>query len=289
MEARPGSQMSYPETIKVGFSPCPNDTFIFGALAQGLFTPRLRYETFIQDVETLNELALEGKLPLTKLSFGVFPAVISTYELLPVGAALGFGCGPLLVARKKPVNLARIRIAVPGLRTTAYLLLRFYLPELGQVVPLRYEKIIPAVVKGEVEAGLLIHEGRFVYQQYGLTALVDLGKWWEKETRLPLPLGGVFIKRDLPYEIKRAVLADLRESLNLARKNKAALWDFIRENAQELNPEVINKHLETFVNHYTYDLGEQGRKAVEVFLKWCQSRGLLEDLPQKFLFDGEAV
>ena len=270
----------------MGLSPCPNDTFIFGALIKGLFSPRQNYAFFLEDVETLNQWALSSKLPVTKLSFGVFPEVATSYQLLPVGAALGFGCGPLLVAREEISDLSRVRVAVPGLHTTAYLLLRLYAQELGPVVPLRYDRIIPALLSGEVEAGLLIHEGRFVYREYGLLCLEDLGRWWEEKTALPLPLGGIFVRRDLPVELKRAILEDLRESLFYARRYPEAVWDFILKNAQEMAPETIKKHLAAFVNDFTYDLGPEGRGAVSAFFVSLRERGFLSEELKDFLFEG---
>ena len=270
----------------MGLSPCPNDTFIFGALIKGLFSPRQKYTFFLEDVETLNQWALARRLPVTKLSFGVFPEVATSYQLLPVGAALGFGCGPLLVARREAPDLGRVRIAVPGLHTTAYLLLRLYAEELGPVVPLRYDRIIPALLAGEVEAGLLIHEGRFVYRKYGLHCLADLGKWWEEKTSLPLPLGGIFVRRDLRPEVKKAVLEDLKESLLYARRSPEAVWDFIVKNAQEMAPETIKKHLAAFVNDFTYDLGPEGKRAACAFFASLRERGLLSAELKDFLFEG---
>ncbi len=280
--------MAREKPLKIGLSPCPNDTFIFGALIKGLVKPSLPYEFVLEDVETLNRWAKEGLLPITKLSFGALPEVIDSYELLPVGAALGYGCGPVLVATRSSLDLSRARIAVPGLHTTAYLLLRLYSP-LGEIIPLRYDQIIPALLRGEAEAGLLIHEGRFVYQKYGLFALADLGAWWEEKTGLPLPLGGIFVKRKLPEEDKAAFLQDLGASLSSAREDLSPLWDFIRENAQELAPETIRQHIETFVNRFTYDLGEEGRRAILAFTEFLQKEDLLpQEIPNIF-FEGGGV
>ncbi len=289
MEPSRSPSLSYKIPLKIGFSPCPNDTFIFGYLAEGLFKGHFPYQFVIEDVETLNQWALSGRLPVTKLSFGVFPEIIASYELLPVGAALGFGCGPLLVAKEPVADLSQVSIAVPGLHTTAYLLLRFYAQRLGPVIPMRYDEIIPALCEGKIQAGLLIHEGRFVYQKYGLSALLDLGKWWEEKTGLPLPLGGIFIKRKLPLSVKKGVCEDIRQSLSLARQNPQAIWPFIAAHAQELSSETIQKHLETFVNTYTYELGPQGKEAVAVFLKLAQKeRPELKGI-SNFLFEEEGT
>ncbi len=276
------------EPLKIGLSPCPNDTFIFGALIKGLVSQNLIYEFTLEDVETLNLWAQKRILPVSKLSFGVLPFVINYYELLPIGAALGYGCGPLVVSLKPSLDLSEACVAIPGLHTTAYCLLRFYSP-LGKVKPLRYDQIIPALLKGEVEAGLLIHEGRFVYQKYGLHKLVDLGEWWEKKTGLPLPLGGIFVRRDLLEEIKLLFLEDLQRSLTFAQRDISPLWEFIQKYAQEMAPETIHQHIKTFVNRFTYDLGEEGKRAVLTFLEFLKKERLIEPgFPPPFFEGGRA-
>ncbi len=273
--------------LSFGLSPCPNDTFILGALVQGFVPPPVPLSFVLEDVEALNQKALAQELPVSKLSFGVFGHLLDAYELLPVGAALGFGCGPLLVA-KKEVDLSRARVAVPGLYTTAYLLLRLYASEIGAIVPRRYDEIMPAVAQGEVEAGLIIHEGRFVYQDYGLRALVDLGAWWENHTGAPIPLGGIFIQRNLPLGLKIGLLKAIRESLAYAQKNKVKLWPFIKAHAQEMADEVIQRHIETYVNEFTMDIGLKGKEAVSILLHKAWEKGLFPNFREDFCFQGAA-
>ena len=273
--------------LKVGLSPCPNDTFIFGPLIQGYVKASFPYEFVLEDVEALNLRALEGLFPVTKLSFGVLPETLDTYELLPTGAALGYGCGPLLVAKSPQLDLTGARVAVPGLHTTAYLLLRFYAGEVKEIIALRYDEIIPALKNGKADAGLLIHEGRFVYRRHGLYALVDLGKWWEEKTGLPLPLGGIFVRRNLPPKTKTLILEDLRASLHFARENLSRIWDFICQHARELQPEIIQKHIETFVNRFTFELGQEGREAIMAFVNLLEENGLLRERRPLFFEEGK--
>ncbi len=278
--------MARKKALEVGLSPCPNDTYIFGALIKGLVKPHFSYEFRLEDVETLNLLALKAELPVTKLSFGILPRIGKTYELLPVGAALGRGCGPLLVATRPALDLSKARVAVPGFHTTACLLLRLYAPYLKDLVALRYDEIIPALQARKIDAGVLIHEGRFIYRAYGLFLIADLGSWWEEKTGLPLPLGGIFIKKALPFEVKKAFLEDLKQSLSFARENLSLIWDFIRKNARELEPSVIKRHIETFVNRFTYQLGEEGKKAVLTFAGLLKEKGILQEDARDIFFAG---
>ncbi len=273
--------------LTFGLSPCPNDTFILGALIQGLVPCPCALRFLLEDVEALNKRALARELEVSKLSFGVFGYVLDTYELLPVGAALGFGCGPLLVAQGD-VDLSQARVAVPGLHTTAYLLLRLYAPKLGEIVPYRYDEIMPAVSRGEVDAGLIIHEGRFVYPRYGLKALVDLGAWWEEHTQAPVPLGGIFVRRDLPLPQKQAVVQAISASLALAQRERDKIWDFIKTHAQEMADEVIEQHIKTYVNQFSVSLGKKGTQAVKILLKEAWEKGLLPVFREDFCFQGAA-
>jgi len=270
--------------LKLGFSPCPNDTFIFFALATGKISFPYSLDLVIEDVETLNQKALAKELEVSKLSFGVFGHVIDYYELLPVGAALGFGCGPLLVARRE-LDLSQARVAVPGFYTTAYLLLRLYAPELKEVISMRYDRIMPAVARGEVEAGLIIHEGRFVYQKYGLKKMVDLGAWWEEETKAPIPLGGIFVRREQAQEIKASLVLAIRKSLQYAKGNFSEALPYIKAYAQEMSEEVIKRHIKTYVNQFTEDLGEQGLQAVFLLLEQASRKGLIPGFREDFYFD----
>lgn len=251
--------------LRFGFTPCPNDTFAFHALVHGLVSPSLRVTPVLLDIEDLNRHAHEGSFELTKISVGAFPAVSSRYRLLRSGAALGRSVGPLVVAREAMslADAAAARIAVPGYETTAFLLLRLATPALGGVVELRYDGILDAIARGEVDAGLIIHESRFTYEDRGLVAVADLGSWWEAETGQPLPLAGICARSDLDEatiaELERAV----RASVEHAFANPAASRAYVRAHAQELSDEVCEAHIQLYVNEFTIDLGEEGLQAIE--------------------------
>jgi 1,4-dihydroxy-6-naphthoate synthase len=254
--------------LRFGFSPCPNDTFAFHALVHGLVEVPFELEPVLLDIEELNRRARDGELELTKLSFGAFAGVGDRYRLLRSGAALGFGCGPLVVAREA-TSLAQAAagpIAVPGLQTTAFLLLRRYAPALGEVVELRYDRILRAIEKGDTEAGLIIHESRFTYTEHGLVRVCDLGELWEKETGLPVPLAGICARSDLDSETRAAAEQAICASVEYAFAHPAASADYVRGNAQELSAEVCRAHIELYVNESSIDLGETGIRAIESLL-----------------------
>jgi len=257
--------------LSLGFSPCPNDTFIFHALAQGLVAhPAFRLgQVVIEDVEELNRRALAQQLDISKLSVHAWGHVREHYALLGAGAALGRGCGPLLVAAEAGVGrrLAEARIAIPGEYTTATLLLRLFEPRCRHLLPMRFDRIMPAIARGEVEAGAIIHEGRFTYAAQGLCLLADLGQWWEKESSLPLPLGCVAARRTLGPRLIAAAEEAVRASLDHARKHPLASRDAIRRHAQELDDRVIDSHIGLYVNDFSVELGEEGRAAVEELLR----------------------
>ncbi len=257
------------KSLRFGFSPCPNDTFAFHALAYGLVDAPFEVEPVLLDIEELNRRAQSGELELTKLSFGAIDAgVRERYRLLRSGAALGFGCGPLLVARE-PLSLEEAvagPVAVPGLRTTAFLLLRRFAPPPAEVVERRYDRIVEAVARGVVRSGLIIHETRFTYAEHGLFCVCDLGEIWEKETRLPVPLAGIFARADLGEETIAAAERAVRASVEHAFAHPQASSDFVGENAQELSEEVRRAHIDLYVNELSLDLGEQGLEAVESLL-----------------------
>jgi 5,8-dihydroxy-2-naphthoate synthase len=249
-------------SLTFGFSPCPNDTFAFHALVHGLVEAPFRVEPVLLDIEELNRRARTGELDLTKLSVGAFGAVGSRYRLLRSGAALGRGVGPLVVARE-PRSLAGAGIAIPGRDTTAFLLLRLAEPELGDVVELRYDRILAAVAAGEVDAGLIIHESRFTYAEHGLIAVADLGEWWERETGLPVPLAGICARADLDDETVVAAEEAIRASVEHAFAQPEASREYVRTHAQELPDEVCDAHIALYVNEFSVDLGEEGLAAIE--------------------------
>jgi len=266
------------KTLTLGFSPCPNDTFIFGALAtHKLEVPGFRLEIIHEDVETLNKLAREALLDFTKISFHAFALVVKRYALLRSGAALGRGCGPLVVARE-PRDMDSLRgeaIAIPGELTTANLLLQLYGEGFTQVHPMSYETIMPRLQRGEFAAGVVIHEGRFTYHNYGLHQVLDLGGWWEETQGLPVALGGILVRRDLGSEVAELIENAIRHSLNFARQHAEEIWSYIKTHAQEMDDEVIRHHIDLYVNEYTLDLGEEGELAIETLLQLAHKRDLL--------------
>lgn len=270
--------------LTLGYSPCPNDTFIFHALVHGLVpTPGFTVHEQLEDVETLNRLALDGVLDLTKVSYHALGHLRDRYTLLRSGGALGRGCGPLVVATR-PLTMTELRgrrIAVPGMLTTANLLLQLFGAGFDDVVAMPFDRIMPALRAGEAEAGVIIHESRFTYQTAGFHAVQDLGAWWEAETGLPIPLGGILARRDLGAAAIRAVDAAIRASLETARANPETARAYIRAHAQELDDAVTAAHIHLYVNDFSLDLGAEGVRAVETLLARAESRGLIPacDLP----------
>lgn len=265
-------------TLTVGFSSCPNDVFIFEPLVSGLIdTGGLRYRPVIEDVEALNLRALERDLDVTKISFHAYGHLRDSHVLLDAGSALGRGCGPLLIAprRLERDEIERCRIAIPGALTTAALLLRLYSPRSERFEVMVFDEIIAAVASGRVDAGLIIHESRFTYASSGLTMVVDLGEWWERETGLPIPLGGIIADRRLGEKTIRRVDEDLRRSVLFAHEHPDRVWPAIRDHAQELDDEVIRSHIDLYVTDFTTSLGEAGRAAVDTLLDMATSAGIL--------------
>jgi len=261
--------------IDVAFSPCPNDTFIFHALIHGCVdTAPFSFTPHIADVEELNTLAFAGSYPITKLSFYAYLMLRDRYELLESGAALGYGCGPLLIAKKPLVSFEVARIAVPGRYTTAYLLLRLWQKGCRYIEFTRFDQILPGVASGLYDAGLVIHEGRFVYPAYNCIKIVDLGEWWESQTSLPIPLGCIALRKDMS-RYKGAIESRLRASVAYAMNNPQASRDFIRLHAQELNDQVISDHISLYVNDFTLSLGETGMGAIKTLEDMAQCQAIL--------------
>ena len=263
--------------MTLGYSPCPNDTFIFYALVHGRVP--LAHISFAPpvhaDVETLNLWALKGRLDVSKLSFHALGHVLDRYVLLASGAALGRGCGPLLVARPGwQLDLGRSSIAIPGAYTTAAMLLRLYAPQVCHLQVLPFDQIMGAVVRGEVDCGVIIHESRFTYPEQGLVCLRDLGQWWEEETGLPIPLGCIAARRDLDAVVLREIEGAIRESLYWARANPRACMGYIRAHAQEMSDTVLQSHVGLYVNDYSLDIDEKGRAAVMEFLRRGRAAGI---------------
>ncbi len=265
-------------TLDFGFSPCPNDTFAFHALVHGLVeSGGYVLKPVLADVEELNQRALMSELPLTKLSFHALAHVLGRYTLLKSGAALGRGCGPLLVARPgfDLAELAEISVAMPGKLTTAHLLYSLYLGRPPKVTPLEFSHIMPAVAGGEFAAGLIIHEGRFTYQAHGLVELIDLGQWWEAETGLPIPLGCIAARRDLGAEAIAALEKALAASVAHAQANPRLSRSYVLQHSQELEATVVEQHIALYVNDFSRELGPEGLKAVAELLERGRACGLL--------------
>lgn len=277
-------------SIPFGFSPCPNDTFAFWAAVHGRVPGQeLRFLPWLADIETLNERAVAGEdlLPVTKLSLPALARVADRYAVLSSGAALGFGCGPLVVVREDARlrtfgDLRSARVAIPGRHTTAFLLLSSLLPTPGECVPMRFEQVMPAVASGECDAGLVIHESRFTYRDHGLRELADLGVLWEQATGGPLPLGVIAARRDLEFGMHQEIAAVLRASIELARREPAQTRDYVRAHAQELSEDVCNRHIGLYVNEFSVDLGARGRGAIEELLRRGRALGLLPAGPSVF-------
>lgn len=257
--------------LNLGFSPCPNDTFIFDALVNNkIDTKGFRFNPVMEDVQTLNQWALEGRLDVTKLSFGVLPLVLNRYALLNSGSALGNGVGPLLITNDKLRNqdIEKCLVAIPGKDTTAHVLFTLAYPAAKNKIFLRYDEIEKFVLENR-GTGVIIHENRFTYEHKGLVKVTDLGDYWEKHTGSPIPLGGIVIKRDFEVELQLQVNRLIRRSLEFAFENYPDLSEFIRMHAQEMSEDVMRKHIDLYVNSYSLNLGQAGREAVEKFIDTC--------------------
>jgi 1,4-dihydroxy-6-naphthoate synthase len=251
--------------LSFGYSPCPNDTFAFHALTHGLVETSLSIRPVLLDIEELNRRAHDGAFDLTKLSVGAFAAVGDRYALLRSGAALGKGVGPLVVTRTPVAFDVAVggRLAIPGRETTAYRLLRLAAPALGEVVELRYDRILRAVESGEVDAGLIIHESRFTYADHGLHKAIDLGDWWEQETQLPVPLAGICARADLDADVRAEAERAIRASVQYAFDHPEASRDYVRAHAQEMSAEVCAQHIALYVNEHSLDVGHDGLAAIQ--------------------------
>ena len=250
--------------LTFGFSPCPNDTFAFHALVHGLVEAPCRVRPVLLDIEELNRQAHSGAFDVTKLSVGAFAAVGDRYRLMRSGAALGHGVGPLVVARS-PQSLADVaqgRVAIPGRETTAFRLLGLAAPHLHDVVEVRYDQILGAVERGEVDAGLIIHESRFTYQAHGLSKVVDLGDWWEAETGLPVPLAGICARADLDGGLVADLERAIRASVQYAFDQPEASRAYVRAHSQEMSDEVCDAHIKLYVNDLSLDVGDEGLRAI---------------------------
>lgn len=270
--------------MNIAFSPCPNDTFVFHAWAHGLIPGAPKLDVTYADIDITNGLAASGKGPdILKISYAALPYVLNEYALLPCGGALGRGCGPLVLTANDhtgaagPAALSGRRVAVPSERSTAYLLFRLWAASkvpggVGEIVVLPFDEIMPAVQRGEVDAGLVIHEARFTYPSYGLNLLIDLGSWWESDTGLPIPLGAIVARRSLDLD---AIAGWIKQSVQYAWTHPEVSAEYVASHAQEMSPEVTQAHIELYVSSYTEDLGDDGYNAVKALLGRAAQEGLV--------------
>lgn len=271
--------------LTLGFSPCPNDTFIFDALIhQKIDTEGLTFEVSFDDVETLNQKALMEELDITKLSFHAFAYVLAQYVLLDSGSALGFGTGPLLISKQEirniKSNIRNLRVGIPGKLTTANFLFSLAFPDAHNKVEMVFSEIEDALRNEKIDLGVIIHENRFTYHDKGLKKIIDLGEYWEELTASPIPLGGIMIKRKLPEDVKQTVNRVIKKSIEYAFENPKSGLDFIRAHAQEMSNEVMYKHIELYVNKYTIDLGAEGRKAVQMLFDKAVQAGMIPQVTE---------
>ncbi|HLS96627.1 1,4-dihydroxy-6-naphthoate synthase [Sphingobacterium allocomposti] len=282
--------------LTLGFSPCPNDTFIFDALIHHkIDTEGLDFSVDYQDVETLNQNAFGGKLDITKLSYHAFAYAASDYELLDAGSALGFGVGPLLITKSEKLaaqlraslssgdtaGMDGLRVGIPGKYTTANFLLGLAFPRLQNKQEMVFSDIESSLLTEQIDVGLIIHENRFTYQEKGLHKVVDLGDYWERETGCPIPLGGIVIKRSLDQEIKHKVNRLIRKSVEFAFANPKSGLDYIRSHAQEMEESVMYKHIELYVNAYSVNLGSEGRQAIQQMFDKAVELGVIPPLKKE--------
>lgn len=268
-------------TYTLAYSPCPNDTYIFAALTNRLLPGEPIVRVHFADIDELNSAAERGEHDLTKVSYGAIPYLMGEYRILRAGGALGRGCGPLVVARGGAFSslddLRGKRIAIPGKRTTAFMLLQLALGGRPEVVTMRFDRIIDAVSAGDVDAGLIIHESRFTYRDAGLVQLADLGDWWERESGMPIPLGGILVKNAIGDERSAQINDAIRQSLAFARAHEAAIMPYVREHAFEMRDDVMRAHIDLYVNAYSDDLGPDGEAAVRELFARARHAGILEN------------
>jgi len=270
--------------LTLGFSPCPNDTFIFDAMVHGrIDTEGLEFDYFLADVEELNRRSFLGEVHITKVSYHAYAYIAENYLILDAGSALGHRNGPLLVSKRNipEVELADASIAIPGRYTTANLLFSIAWPEAKKKTEYLFSDIPDAILNDEADAGLIIHETRFTYAKKGLMKLADMGEYWEKLTALPIPLGAIVINRSIPEDIALKVNRIVRNSLEYAYKDSFASYKFVSEHANDMDSTVMNNHIKLFVNEYTLDLGERGKNAIRGMFEIAGEKGVIPSLPSR--------
>ena len=261
--------------LTLGFSPCPNDTFIFDALVnKKIDTHGINFDVRLEDVETLNQLALKSTLDITKISYGVLPLLLEKYLVMNSGSALGTGVGPLLIANTEidKSDIANYTIAIPGENTTAHMLFTIAFPQAKNKIFLRYNEIEDFVLSSKEKnvAGVIIHENRFTYQQRGLVKIIDLGEFWEQKTQSPIPLGGIVAKRNIAISSLKKIDELIKQSIEYSFSNYPVITDYVRDHSQEMEEDVMRKHIDLYVNDYSINLGDRGKNAIEEFLNVYQ-------------------
>jgi 1,4-dihydroxy-6-naphthoate synthase len=277
-------------TLTLGFSPCPNDCFMFDAMVHGrIDCEGLDFSVRMADIEALNASAFAGDADVTKLSFHAYAYCANNYVLLDAGSALGRNCGPLLISRRtistEEVASGELWIAIPGKYTTANFLLSLAFPQATNKTERLFSDIEDALLDGTFDAGLIIHENRFTYEEKGLKKIIDLGEFWEAETGAAIPLGGIVINRRLPADVRQRVNRVMRRSVEYAFANRAASLPFVRANAQAMSDDVMNKHIDLYVNEYSIDLGTDGRRAVEVLFERARRSGVIPAMSEALFLD----
>ena len=279
--------------LSLAFSPCPNDCFMFDAIVhRRIDLEGLEFDVVLADIEALNHAAFAGSVDVTKLSFHAYAHCADEYVLLDAGSALGRNCGPLLISRRgiHPDEVAggSVRIAIPGRFTTANFLLGLAFPRAEEKVEMVFSDIEAAVLDGRVDAGLIIHENRFTYEAKGLSKIIDLGEFWEERTGAPIPLGGIVARRSLPIDVQRRMNRVMRRSVEYAFAHPDASREYVRAHAQEMSEEVMYRHIDLYVNEYSVDLGEAGRRAVRLLFERAHAAGIIEPVHAD-LFVGSAA
>lgn len=273
--------MTQLNSLTIGFSPCPNDCFIFDAMVhEKIDTEGLKFKPLLDDVEALNQRAFKNELHITKLSYHAFIYLTQYYQLLSAGSALGNGCGPLLIAKDASIQTkltqgVPLKIAIPGEYTTANFLFSLAFPAVKLKKIVLFSEIENEVLSGDVDAGVIIHENRFTYKQKGLKKIIDLGEYWETQTQAPIPLGGIVIQRMLPEELKQKVNRVLRKSVEHAFANPKESFAFVKAHAQEMSEEVMYKHIQLYVNNFSIDLGKEGKHAIDLLFERAKIAGLI--------------
>jgi 1,4-dihydroxy-6-naphthoate synthase len=269
--------------ITLGYSTCPNDTFIFDAMVHHkVDTEGLKFNVVLSDVEELNKNAFNGTIDVTKLSYHAFAYIADNYKLLNSGSALGYKNGPLLISKHKifPDEVSVLKVAIPGKFTTANLLFSIFYPAAKEKIEYLFSDIEEAVLSGEADAGLIIHENRFTYEKKGLKKIIDLGEEWEKKTKSPIPLGGIVIHRKFDPETQMKVSRVLKRSIEYAFENPASSYNYVKSYAQELNDDVIKKHINLYVNNFTVDLGETGKRAINTLFVKAEKEKIISTIPE---------